>query len=366
MPQVINELGLGQSLGQSLGMGLQALLGEKVKKMQQRQQAGGLSQLLGITPDEASGLTNLDPRIQQELVKQKMQAPSREAFAGALSSLLGGGQPVSTGAEGIGAQQLSQLNPQQAIQLAQLGLQQKQLQQKEDIAKRSDERKSQQRMLESGHIKNIETVTNSREKIKSADESMRANKDVLRYLDTGNVDTGVVYAVKKGANIDKFGTSPQTQAVAKLLAAEPIRSLSSIPGQAARLSKVFDTIKDMTPQLFNTEEGLRQIAQIRIADSKAMSEFEKAKIRALESYRKKSKQAPYDLDERVAKKIKPKLDKYYSTVENLIAKSIGTKDPANLPSNFKVGQKAIWNENGLKYIIVMDKGKKVWKPLKEK
>ena len=120
----------------------------------------------------------------------------------------------------------------------------------------------------------------------------------------------------------------------------------------------------MTPQLRNTEAGLRTIAKIRIADSKALKLFLDAKLNELERYRKRDKPSPFNLEQRVTKKIQPQLDKQYGEVERIVASRIGTDDPANAPKNFKVGFKSNWERNGLPYIIKIKKGKKIWVPYK--
>ena len=47
-----------------------------------------------LSEKDAHGLAMLDPKILEQVVKQKMQAPQEEAFASALSGLLGNGQQV--------------------------------------------------------------------------------------------------------------------------------------------------------------------------------------------------------------------------------------------------------------------------------
>lgn len=89
--------GFGQ-IGSGLGEGLALLAQQRLAQMQQRTQqaktAGGL-QALGFDPQQAQLLSSLEPNILQNVVKQKLQAPSQQAFAQALFGELGGQQPTS-------------------------------------------------------------------------------------------------------------------------------------------------------------------------------------------------------------------------------------------------------------------------------
>lgn len=80
---------LGTGLGSGISSGIQNLLQQKMQKMQQSQSSKAL-QALGFSPEESMSLSSLDPAIQKEIVKQKLAAPSQEAFAQSLSELLGG------------------------------------------------------------------------------------------------------------------------------------------------------------------------------------------------------------------------------------------------------------------------------------
>ena len=83
----------GSSLGTGLGQGLQMLAQKKLQDaLQARKKSESLSGLksLGFDADQAEQLSGLDPFIQREIIKQKLAAPQQQAYAQALSSLLGG------------------------------------------------------------------------------------------------------------------------------------------------------------------------------------------------------------------------------------------------------------------------------------
>ena len=138
--------GLGTGLGSGLGGALQQLSNMKLQEMMQQRQRSqtskGLAALPGITQERANALASLDPQVLREVIKRELSAPSEQMFAQSLSSLLGG-EPMSpsgsslqqlgqgSGAQGQGMNIPAGLKPQQALQLAQLGVQQKNLASKE-------------------------------------------------------------------------------------------------------------------------------------------------------------------------------------------------------------------------------------------
>lgn len=358
-----------QAFSTGLGTGLQQLMQMKMKEMQEKKQ-GAAMEAMGL-PAQAS---LLPPQVQAQLLRSQQEQKGLEA----LRNLYG--KPQVTPQEIPSEQQAPEMLPGMQQEGPQVTPEQLLLSGSKfgkglaDIKEKQLDRaqkerlegvKSEGRMKEASFREALKSSKEMGQKIETAKDSYRANKDVLRLLGTGKVDTGLLFSLKDWANIDKYATTPETQAAAKILAAEPIRSLSIIPGQAARLSKVFDTITNMTPQLLNSEEGLKFIAKIRMGESKAIQEFQEAKLNAMDKYRETGKIIPFNLDQRVGEAIKTKLDKHYSVVENLVASRIGSEKSEELPRNFKVGQKAIWPTNGLKYIIKLENGKKTWVPYKK-
>ena len=62
-----------------------------------QQQAVGLQAALGIHPDKATALSNLDPQTLAAYVKQEVQRPNRERNANLLRQIMGGGNGSETG-----------------------------------------------------------------------------------------------------------------------------------------------------------------------------------------------------------------------------------------------------------------------------
>lgn len=92
MANILAQSDIGERFGTGLGTGLsqalQLLAQTKINNLARQKGALGL-QALGFAPDQASGLANLDPVIQREVVKQYLQQPSQEAYAQGLAELLG-------------------------------------------------------------------------------------------------------------------------------------------------------------------------------------------------------------------------------------------------------------------------------------
>ena len=101
MVQVINDPNrnpLANALSTGLSNLIQGLAQNKAQKMAQMQRSQGL-QALGI-PD-AEKIAQLDPKILEMVVKQKLEEPNQMAYANALSSLLGGEQQPTMPAQQV-------------------------------------------------------------------------------------------------------------------------------------------------------------------------------------------------------------------------------------------------------------------------
>lgn len=97
--QVLNDPSRGavsESIGSALSTGLQNLVSHKLGQIQEQKQRQDTSrglQALGYSPQEAAQLSHFQPEIIGEIAKRKLAEPGEQAYAQALGSLLGGGQP---------------------------------------------------------------------------------------------------------------------------------------------------------------------------------------------------------------------------------------------------------------------------------
>lgn len=85
---------LGAGLGNILSAGLQGLAESKLQQLQRQQEyKSNLSGLQALGVTNAEQLAHLDQSSLQQLIKSKLEEPSREAYAQSLQAILGGEQP---------------------------------------------------------------------------------------------------------------------------------------------------------------------------------------------------------------------------------------------------------------------------------
>jgi|SRR5579872_46069 len=157
MPQIYQGQSLGGSLGSAFGTGLGGTLSQLANQRANRlKQQSGLSGVPGISPEQAEQLANLDPQTLGPVLKELISQPRRAAFGNAVSQL--GNKlfqtPRQPGQPGENQQEeapldLSQLNPQEALQLinTQLNAENRRSQQEEkqrEFDERLAQRKSEQ------------------------------------------------------------------------------------------------------------------------------------------------------------------------------------------------------------------------------
>lgn len=166
--QNLSEL-LGTGLGTALGTGLQSLAAQNLQNMlagKKRSSVTAGLESLGFAPDQAAALSGLDPASLREVIKYQQQAPREQAFAEALSGLLGSGTqqegPVSVLGE-AGKQvspvtkALPRLSEQQALKLAELQLKKEEMTKKEAQELKKLEREKEKEKKAEQHIINKET-----------------------------------------------------------------------------------------------------------------------------------------------------------------------------------------------------------------
>lgn len=231
----LNRLDLGPSFGQnlvsSLGGSIEALTQNKLREIQHTQKMKGLESL-GFSPEQAQSYSTLEPNLLQMIVQQKLQEPSQMAFAQGLQSILGGGAPESNiqqpeqqpqqmtqqqfeqlqqsvphlmlpgnrpnnaralpgqpPVKQIPQQVLARLNPQQAMQLANLAIAQKQASAKENAALKKVNAEEQK-------VINKETLPYYNEVIKedkaAKDIDLKTNR-MIELIDKGKLPDAVYY-----------------------------------------------------------------------------------------------------------------------------------------------------------------------------
>ena len=387
------EQGLGELLGAGLGQGISQLAQQKMQQMQTRK---GL-EALGLPREKARGLAKLPGKIGEIAAQQELsgmrQSAQREQGMQTLASMFGitPQQQIQPGADQIQpSQEVNAMQPQPSPVMGALGYQPGQaaiqalsagvdigtalkleakaketsekIAQKEKISE--EKKKAESKRIKEGRITSGLTAARGEAKeaqgrVESYRESADNYQNIRRLLKSGKPITGLPMVALKRFGIDKSVSGWETQLMDKAFTAEPIRALRSLPPQAARLTKVFDTLKDMHGSLINTPEGLDAIARTKIVEAKAAKAVDKSYISMLEDYRKKGKDVPFDIRARAAKSVSEKLNRYGSEIQYIISDSI-VKGGAKL-SEFKFGEKII-ADDGSGRVFVKKKvfGRPTW------
>lgn len=308
------ETGVGEQLGTALGTGLssglQNLAALKLQQMQKQQGVPGL-QALGFAPQEASSLAILDPVLQREIIKQKLQTPQQQAFAQALSGIL---QPETTRdqfgtlaqpSQSFQQQQLSTagLKPQQALQLAQLSMQQQQ------ISKKAESEAFKQTKQERKEI--IEKARSARQNIHDLERLSELERE-------GKLDTpGYVEFLKRSGLDVPALMNPGSEEFNKI-AASFLRDAKTYLG--ARISNYeLEQFLKTIPNLSQSPEGRKRV----IANLKNFNRIALSYNEALKEVMAEHKGVPpLDLSEKIEDKVEKKIDKLSDKLKEDLAKPV--------------------------------------------
>ena len=189
-------------------------------------------------------------------------------------------------------------------------------------------------------------------------------------LKSGKLITGLSTQALKHFGINSSVSGWETQLADKAFSAEPINAMAFIPPGALKLSKVFETIKDMHGSLRNTDAGIEAIARSKIMEAKAVKAVEKRYQERLERRRKSGKDFPFDLKKRAAKDedVVKKLNRYGAEIQYIISDSIEKGDAkftekrnGAILSEFKDGEKVL-ADDGSNRVFVKKKlfGRPTW------
>jgi len=361
--------GLGQGLGQGLSSGLQQLATQKMERMHARQayesKVKGL-RALGIA--DAEDLAHLDPKSLEYIVQQKIQEPSRQAYAQSLASLLGEPAAQSPVAAPMAApaqmtidnayiqdlekalaspeissqltpdqltdaqQQLEQmrkqvasypqaapakeplikpgLNERQATELAKLGLEQKKLA-REDKAAAEKERRAAFKETKAERKAIIEEARDARESIRDLDRMEELEKE-------GKLDTPGYTEFLKRSGLDVPALMEPGSEEFNKIAANFQRAAKSYFGGRVSNYEVEQFLKTI-PSLSQSPEGRKRV----IANLKYMN---RGKLDTLDAYKKvleKNKGVPpLDLLEQIEDQLEPRREKLAEKFKEDLAKPV--------------------------------------------
>lgn len=390
---------LAGSFGKSFGGALEGLIGNKVKQLQTQ---SGLSELM--SPEQAQGVSQLPPEIQKTVIpaiiqqaqlqkridgltgdgagKQFETQEQRDAFSSSIDrqraaieaqyeresrepvdeqtpaaevdSLALPMQPAPAGPfnyeKALGTALAKTGDPMIARSVADAA-------QKEHLAAAKGDAELQKRIT--GSLAKARTKAEELDtRITSNRESRNNYGQIHKLMKTGKPMAGVTNKILSAFGLDKSMSNWQTQLVDKMLAAEPIRALGSLPAQAVRLSKVFSTLQDMHGKLINTPNGLMYIARLKMAEANAAEIVDTAHLNKLEEYRKAGLEPPFNLAQKVAKSVEKQVEPYMREAEAILSESMEDLHPElkGLPINktfrdddsgqvfkkVKFGSKTLW------------------------
>lgn len=316
MVQIINRPAsglenLGTGLGGGIGQALSGLANTKIQQILQRQNqlesASGL-RALGFEPTEANLLSSLDPSIQKEIVKQKLLAPSQEAYAQGLADLLG--QP---GQQGLEQQQISaqpqepgaptQIQPQQEIatpkaklterqatQLAKLGLQKQAITEKQKAEAFKATKEERKEIINSAKV--------SRDQLHDLDRMEELEKE-------GKLDTAGYTEFLKRSGLDIPALQNVGSEEFNKISANFLKNAKQVFGARVSNFEIEQFLKTI-PSLSQSPEGRKRV----IANLKYVARANIAYNDALKEVMSENKGIPpLDLLEKIDFKIDKKLDK---------------------------------------------------------
>jgi len=326
--QILPNTGMGKNLGDALGSGIKQALGmlaqQKLQNMLRTQGAPGLEGL-GFSPEQAQNVSLLDPMVQREVVKQRVQAPQQQAFAQALSGILGEQQPagslaglaseeqqmlpqVATPETKLSPQMPTNLTAQQATQLAQLGLKKQALEQRKEEALSKMEAKKQE-AVESRVKPYIEDIQKKGTAGKEDFDRLQEMEEIVKKGDITNpVSASILESLSKGIfglGLDLFGlTSKDTQRFRKL-SKDFAKTAKSYFGSRVTEGEI-RLLLDTFPSLSQSREG-----QLAIIDRlKPLANAQTLREKALNDIIEENKfKTPSNIKALVEKRVKPELDK---------------------------------------------------------
>lgn len=292
MPQLLN-LGpsFGEQLGTALGTGfsgglqerLQSLAKERVDSLQRKKQATGL-EALGMSPEQAQSLSGLDPQILREVIKQQQQAPQQQAYAQALSQLLGGEQQSP---EAFSMPQ--GLTQQQATELTKIGMKKQASDQQQRSAVFKETKETRKDITDAAKA--------------SRDNNARLSR-MEKLISEGKLQNPFLYSTLKKVGLDISALqNPESQEFEKLTN-DFLKNAKSIFGSRVSNFEIEQFLKTV-PSLAQSDDGKERI----IRNLKLLNEGNLLREQTMREVIKENKGVPtYDLNEKIEERIGPKLD----------------------------------------------------------
>jgi len=171
---------------------------------------------------------------------------------------------------------------------------------------------------------------------------------------------GVPYSILKKFDIEKGVLDPGLALANKAFESQPVQALKNLPGQAARLGKVFESLKNMHGSLQNRPEAIQSISRVKKAEAKIDKIINKAVGKAKSMYIDSDQTPPASLESEVVKSLKPKLEPYLRETEFALSDAFKAKYPEINSPDFKDGAEVRDKDSGTTYKLGKIAGRKAW------
>jgi len=312
MAIILPRITENEQIGTALGTGLSSLLGGlaqgKIEGLQRQQQATGL-QSIGFSPEEAQQLSGLDPALISTIAKEKIQAPSRQAFTSSLQSLLGVPQQDQESDEPTIVP--TGLKPEQALKLTELGLKQKEAGEKIKI---------EQIKLTKDELKEF------RKRSKTAKEDIENLNRLEEIEKAGELDSTAFSVFLEESGLDVAALrSPGSQEYNKIVN-NFVRNIKDIFG--ARISnQEMEQFMKTLPNLTQSPQGRKRIISNLKRVARVNSEYGKV---AREILRENKGIPPLDIMDQVEDRMDKRLDKFAKMFKADIKKEVPTSEDTAL------------------------------------
>lgn len=282
---------LGAELGAGLGQGLQALAQQKMESLGQRQQmqqrAGGLQNLLNISPQEAQSLAGLDENILREVVK----ALGDQGRVSGIREALGGESVPDTQQASTGIDLTSPfLKP-------------------EDVIKTSEIRERRRAADQKISLDETRALRQeSQQNRKAQEENINVINSMMELSKEGDLNDPLYVAGLKFFGLDdvKALLSPDSQQYQKY-EQHFLKNINKLfPGRVT--DRQLREYQRGLPTLMNTKEGRERVFNdmLKTAQGAILYDKEISKI-----MRETKNNPPLDLHDVVMERIHPKIDKIW-------------------------------------------------------
>lgn len=274
---------IGGGLGEGIGSGFQALANMKMQdyaarqaqalqheeqKYQQAERSKGLASL--FSPEQAQYISMLDPKSQQEIIKQKLQQPKESSYLKAVREMMGG-QPSETPGEAnkqelvSGQQPISTQPASNGLGTAAEGLSERQLTELVKLKQTQDKAKAKMSDTEWNKAKyyderSLEDYTAAKGQSKAAYENNMRFDRMRELIEKGEMPPPLFASFIEGVGKGTFGAFDLTAILGadaeefKKLSSDMVKGIKDIYGARITNNDLEQFLKTI-PTLIQTNEG---------------------------------------------------------------------------------------------------------------